>query len=61
MVDDVASAVAFYRDGLGFTLKQQFGPAMAILEQGGLQLWLGGRQILCEDPAGNVVALFQPR
>lgn len=115
MVDDVTAGVAFYRDGLGFTLKQQFGPAMAILEQGGLQLWLagpsssaakpmpggaqpvpggwnrfvlevadlpalvaelrckkvvfrndildgpGGRQILCEDPAGNVIELFQPR
>jgi predicted enzyme related to lactoylglutathione lyase len=21
----------------------------------------GGRQILCEDPAGNVIELFQPR
>lgn len=115
MVDDVTAGVAFYRDGLGFTLKQQFGPAMAILERGALQLWLagpsssaskpmpdgaqpvpggwnrfvlevadlpalvadlrgrnvvfrndildgpGGRQILCEDPAGNVIELFQPR
>ena len=115
MVDDVAAAVAFYRDALGFSLKQQFGPAMAILEHGELQLWLagpqssaakpmpggvqplpggwnrfvlevadlpalvtelrsrnivfrndildgpGGRQILCEDHAGNVVELFQPR
>ena len=115
MVTDVAEAVAFYRDGLGFTLKQQFGPAMAILHYGGLQLWLagppssaakpmpdgrlptpggwnrfvlevldlnalvttlrghgvtfrndildgpGGRQILCEDPSGNVIELFQPR
>lgn len=42
MVADVGAAVAFYRDSLGFTLKQQFGPAMAILEQGGLQLWLAG-------------------
>ena len=115
MVDDVTACVAFYRDGLGFTLKQQFGPAMAILEKDGLQLWLagpqssaakpmpdgaqpgpggwnrfvlevsdiaslvaelrgknvvfrndlldgpGGQQILCEDPAGNVIELFQPR
>jgi catechol 2,3-dioxygenase-like lactoylglutathione lyase family enzyme len=42
MVHDVAAAVAFYRDALGFTLKQQFGPAMAILEHGALQLWLAG-------------------
>jgi catechol 2,3-dioxygenase-like lactoylglutathione lyase family enzyme len=114
MVNDVSAAVAFYRDALGFELKQQFGPAMAILERGGLQLWLagppssaakpmpdgrvpapggwnrfvlevddiealaaelaargvafrnsiisgpGGRQVLVEDPSGNVVELFQP-
>lgn len=114
MVRDVSAAVGFYRDLLGFTLKQQFGPAMAILERGDLQLWLagppssaakpmpdgrtpepggwnrfvlevadldalvatlrahgapfrneiltgpGGRQILVEDPSGNVVELFQP-
>ncbi len=115
LVHDVPAAVAFYRDALGFTLKQQFGPAMAILEHGGLQLWLagppssaakpmpdgrqpepggwnrfvlevadldalvtrlratgtpfrndildgpGGRQILAEDPSGNVIELFEPR
>lgn len=42
MVSDVAAALAFYRDALGFTVKQQFGPAMAILERGALQLWLAG-------------------
>lgn len=115
IVDDVESAVAFYTGRLGFSLVQQFGPAMAILEQNGLRLWVagptasasrpmpdgalpspggwnrivltvdnlealvarlrdegvtfrneiiegpGGRQILCEDPAGNVVELFQPQ
>lgn len=114
IVDDVAAAVAFYVDGLGFELVQQFGPAMAILKRGDLTLWTagpgasasrpmpdgrqpapggwnrfvvevtdieatvadlrrrgvsfrndivtgpGGRQILAEDPAGNVVELFQP-
>lgn len=113
IVDDVAAAVGFYRDRLGFTLRQQFGPAMAILERDGLTLWVagppasaskpmpdgrqpvpggwnravlevsgldalvaslraagvvfrndivsgpGGRQILCEDPAGNCVELFE--
>lgn len=114
IVRDVTAAIAFYTDGLGFTLKQQFGPAMAILARDDLTLWLagpaasasrpmpdgrqpepggwnrfvlqvddldvavarlrgrgvafrndvvvgpGGRQILCEDPSGNAIELFQP-
>jgi len=113
IVRDVDAAVAFYRDRLGFAVKQQFGPAMAILERGDLTLWVagppasasrpmpdgrkpepggwnrlvlevsgidtlvaglkaagvafrndiisgpGGRQILCEDPSGNCVELFE--
>jgi catechol 2,3-dioxygenase-like lactoylglutathione lyase family enzyme len=113
LVSDVDAAVAFYRDAFGFEVTQQFGPAMAILTRGALQLWLagpaasasrpmpdgrvpapggwnrfvlevpdlpalvetlrargvtfrndvvagpGGRQILVEDPSGNVVELFQ--
>jgi len=115
LVDDVDRAVAFYTGSLGFTLRQQFGPAMAIVARDDLSLWLagpissaarpmpdgrkpasggwnrvvvqvsdlaatvekmrergvpfrndivdgpGGRQILCEDPSGNVVELFEPR
>ncbi len=114
IVDDVDAAVAFYVGKLGFSLAQQFGPAMAILEREDLRLWVagpmasasrpmpdgvqpapggwsrfvltvedlpglvaslrgqgvafrsdivvgpGGRQILCQDPAGNVVELFEP-
>ena len=114
LVHDVDAAVAFYRDGLGFEVKQQFGPNMAILAKDDLTLWTagpgasaarpmpdgrvpepggwnrfvfqvddleasiaalkakgakfrneivvgpGGRQILVEDPSGNVVELFQP-
>ena len=114
IVHDVDAAVRFYVEALGFTLRQQFGPAMAIVEHDGLVLWLagpaasasrampdgrkpepggwnrivlqmngldemisrlrargvpfrndivsgpGGRQILCEDPSGNVVELFEP-
>jgi catechol 2,3-dioxygenase-like lactoylglutathione lyase family enzyme len=113
LVRDVDQAVAFYTEGLGFALTQQFGPAMAILRRGELTLWLagplasaakpmpdgrvpepggwnrfvlqvddldalvaalrqrgaafrneilagpGGRQILCEDPSGNVIELFE--
>jgi glyoxylase I family protein len=115
IVDDVDAAVAFYTGRLGFSLEQQYGPAMAILARDDLRLWVagpgasasrpmpdgaqpvpggwcrfvltvnglddlvarlqadgvrfrneiiegpGGRQILCEDPAGNVVELFESR
>lgn len=114
IVTDVEQSVSFYCELLGFTLKQQFGPAMAIVERDDLQLWLagpaasaskpmpdgaipapggwsrivlsvdnldsvvatlgganvrfrnevvagpGGQQILCEDPSGNVIELFEP-
>jgi catechol 2,3-dioxygenase-like lactoylglutathione lyase family enzyme len=113
IVTDVDAAVAFYTGHLGFGLRQQFGPAMAIIGRDDLTLWLagppasasrsmpdgrrpapggwnrvvlevsglealvaglraagvtfrneivsgpGGRQILCEDPAGNCVELFE--
>ncbi|WP_282604815.1 VOC family protein [Pelagibius sp. Alg239-R121] len=113
IVADVDQAIAFYTEHLGFELLQQFGPAMAILRQDDLRLWLagpqasaskpmpdgaqpqpggwarivvqvenldkvtselrdkgvafrndiltgpGGRQILCEDPSGNPIELFE--
>ena len=115
LVTDVNQAIAFYTGVLGFELKQQFGPAMAILARADLTLWLagpaasaskpvpdgrkpepggwnrfvlevedlaglvatlrqrgvafrneilegpGGKQILCEDPSGNAVELFEAR
>jgi catechol 2,3-dioxygenase-like lactoylglutathione lyase family enzyme len=114
LVHDVAAAVEFYTGALGFDVKQQFGPAIAILTRGDLTLWAagpmasaarpmpdgrkpepggwnrfvievedlasfvaalrakgvafrneivegpGGKQILCEDPSGNVIELFEP-
>jgi predicted enzyme related to lactoylglutathione lyase len=114
MVKDVDAAVAFYTKQLDFTVKQQFGPNMAILAHDGLTLWVagpnasagrsmpdgrkpepggwnrfvievkdltevvarlrkagtpfrndivegpGGKQILVEDPSGNVIELFEP-
>jgi catechol 2,3-dioxygenase-like lactoylglutathione lyase family enzyme len=113
IVTDVDSSIGFY-SSLGFDLVEQYGPAMAIMRSGDLDLWLagprasasrpmpdgrrpepggwnravvtvddldervsrlraagvtfrndivtgpGGQQILCEDPSGNVVELFQP-
>lgn len=114
IVEDVAQAIEFYAGKLGFVLEQQYGPAMAILCRGDLELWLagppasaskpmpdgskpvpggwnrivivvedletlsstlgkqgvvfrneiiegpGGKQILCADPSGNIVELFEP-
>lgn len=42
IVRDVDASIAFYTSRLGFTLIRQFGPAMAILARGGLELWLAG-------------------
>ena len=42
LVHDVDAAVAFYTQRLGFSLEQQFGPAMAIVARGDLTLWLAG-------------------
>jgi catechol 2,3-dioxygenase-like lactoylglutathione lyase family enzyme len=114
LVDDVAVATAFYTELLDFEVVERYGPAIAIVRRGDLDLWLagppssaarpmpdgrspepggwnravvvvddlaaevdrlrdagasfrndivdgpGGRQILVEDPAGNVIELFQP-
>ena len=114
MVNDVDNAVQFYVSHLGFELKEQYGPAIAILVRGDLELivagpktsaarpmsdgaipgpgggwsrfilqvddlesWVsrlkeggvefrndivenqGRKQILCVDPSGNVIELFQ--
>ena len=112
IVADADSAVAFYRDRLGFDVEMHPGPQFAALRRGDLTLYLnqpgagsagkaggnpepggwsrfqvetddldglidrlrgegatfrgdvaeggGGRQILLEDPSGNVVELFEP-
>lgn len=114
IVKNVEEAVAFYTGALGFAVKQQFGPNMAIVTAKDMTLWLagpaasasrpmpdgrvpesggwnrfvievadlsttveklrgqgvkfrnnivtgpGGKQILCEDPSGNVIELFEP-
>lgn len=42
IVHDVEAALPFYRDLLGFTVVELHGPAVAILEKDGLQLWVSG-------------------
>ncbi len=50
IVSDVGKSVAFYTEQLGFELQQQFGPAMAILNRGDLQLWLAGPPASASKP-----------
>jgi catechol 2,3-dioxygenase-like lactoylglutathione lyase family enzyme len=50
IVHDVDAAIAFYTGHLGFTLAQQFGPAMAIVERGDLTLWLAGPMASASKP-----------
>jgi catechol 2,3-dioxygenase-like lactoylglutathione lyase family enzyme len=50
IVRDVDTAIAFYRDRLGFALQQQFGPAMAIVRRDDLTLWLAGPQASASRP-----------
>src|SRR3989440_9744065 len=42
LVTDVEAAIAFYTERLGFTLRQQMGPAFAIVARADLSLWLAG-------------------
>ena len=44
MVQDVAAAVAFYTEHLGFQVVQAMGPAFASVSKGDLTLWLAGPQ-----------------
>ena len=42
IVNDVETAIGFYTGLLGFELKQDFAPAMGILEKDDLELWIAG-------------------
>jgi catechol 2,3-dioxygenase-like lactoylglutathione lyase family enzyme len=42
LVSDVAAAVSFYVEQLGFAEVERHGPAIAIIERDGLRLWLAG-------------------
>ena len=50
LVADTDQAVAFYTDLLGFTLQTRMGQAFAIVERGGLELWLSGPQTSAAQP-----------
>src|SRR6266508_551494 len=60
-VKDVARAVAFYTQHLGFKLEHQPLPAFANVSLRDAQILLsvpGGRQIQIEDPDANPIELF---
>src|SRR5215213_4948627 len=42
IVDDVSLAADFYVGSLGFDVVERFGPAIAILRRGDVDLWLAG-------------------
>ena len=49
LVHDVGQAITFYTQ-LGFALRQQFGPAMAIMGRDDLTLWLAGPRASAARP-----------
>ncbi|HPA39599.1 MAG TPA: VOC family protein [Phenylobacterium sp.] len=50
LVRDVDRSIRFFVDLLGFELRQQFGPAMAILARDDLTLWVAGPQASAARP-----------
>ncbi len=50
IVHDVEAAIGFYTGLLGFELKQNFGPAMAILAKDDLVLWVAGPVASAQRP-----------
>jgi catechol 2,3-dioxygenase-like lactoylglutathione lyase family enzyme len=52
-VRGVERSIAFYRDLLGFELREQWGPAFAIIGLGDLNLWLSGPGTSAAKPMPN--------
>ena len=50
LVTDVEKSLQFYRDQLGFSVTQQWGPAFAMVEKNGLVLWLSGPETSAAKP-----------
>jgi glyoxylase I family protein len=53
MVHDVDEAVRFYVSRLGFELKEQYGPAIAILTRGDLELLVAGPNTSAARPMSD--------
>jgi catechol 2,3-dioxygenase-like lactoylglutathione lyase family enzyme len=53
LVSDVERAVGFYTKNLGFSLKQQAGPAIAQVTRDDLSLWLSGPASSAARPMPN--------
>jgi len=53
LVSDVDEAVAFYTEVLGFDVEKRFGAAMAVLQNGDMQLWLAGPQASAARPMAD--------
>lgn len=50
LVHDVDMAITFYTSHLDFKLVDQMGPAFAIVERDGLEVWLSGPQTSAARP-----------
>jgi catechol 2,3-dioxygenase-like lactoylglutathione lyase family enzyme len=50
IVTDVDASVSFYTTHLGFTLNEQYGPAMAILSRDDMTIWLAGPMASASKP-----------
>jgi catechol 2,3-dioxygenase-like lactoylglutathione lyase family enzyme len=50
MVNDVEQAIAFYVGQLGFEVKEQWGPAFAMIAKDDLTIWLSGPQTSAAKP-----------
>ena len=50
LATSVDESIAFYVERLGFRLERQMGPAFAIVERDGVELWLSGRQSSAAQP-----------
>ncbi len=50
IVKDVDAAVAFYTSLFGFSVAEQYGPAMAIVTRDDLSLWLAGPRASASRP-----------
>lgn len=50
MVNDVEQSIAFYVGHLGFEVKEQWGPAFAMIANDDLTIWLSGPQTSAAKP-----------